>query len=400
MVFSTGHRTDPSPATYSESTFAFLDRVDTPYWERVRALVEVWFDRLPASAQQDAAGRLQSADNRQFRGAFWELYCHETLIRLGYSVECHPQLSTGGKRPDFVACSGQQSFVLEATAATKPDDETGSDRRAAQVYDVIDQLDSPNFFLAIEVERIGAASPSATRLRQALERWLRTLNPDHVERTLEQDRSLRGPDVPRFVWTDADWHITFEALPKKQEARRKSDSRGIGMHGPSAAYMIDDRTPIYRALSDKATAYGRPTIPYIVAIAAESFTGDDHDAISALFGTEQVTFTTRPDGSHDVTPTRARDGFFLGPAGIRNRRVSAVLLAQHLMPWTVATTTPVLWHHPEAAHSVSIVGAPWREAAVVKDTGELQYTGSSITPARFFDLSDEWPGPGDPFPDR
>jgi len=394
VIFADVSRYDSTPATYSESNFEFLNRVDAPTWQRVRDLVEDWFTHLWDDAKPDVAARLQSRDDRQFRAAFWELYCHESLRRLGYDVECHPELSSGGRRPDFLARRDDLELVLEATIAASSDADVAAERREAQIYDVLNRVDSPNFFLAIEVHHAGSNPPAAARLKADLEQWLRTLDPDQVTQILEEEGTLLlSGSVPHHVWKQDDWHVTFTPLPKKPEARGAPGARTIGMHGPGEAYMIDDRTPIWRAVGEKAGAYGRFDKPYIVAVAAQSFTaGNDHDVNGALYGTEQVTLRTRSDGSVEAVSSRAPDGIFLGPHGVRNTRVSGVLIAQHLSPWSVGTTVPTLWHHPAAEQDASVAGCPWRQVTVRTENGELEYHAPSITTSEFFDLPSDWPG--------
>lgn len=73
-IFSETIRTDPSPANHGDGQFKFLDRVAGPYWDQVRDLIEDWFSRMCPDAQADVMGRLRSKDDRQVRGAFFELY--------------------------------------------------------------------------------------------------------------------------------------------------------------------------------------------------------------------------------------------------------------------------------------------------------------------------------------
>lgn len=86
-VFDDVERWDGSPASHSESHAEFLNRVHTPYWAAVRGLIEDWAVHLPAAEQVDIGSRLRSPDNRQFHGAFWELYLHECLIRLRFGTD-------------------------------------------------------------------------------------------------------------------------------------------------------------------------------------------------------------------------------------------------------------------------------------------------------------------------
>lgn len=134
-IFSTFTRTDASPASHGESHADFLDRVAGSYWDQVRDLVEDWFARLSPDARADVRGRLQSRDDRQSRGAFFELYLHECLLRMGYAVTCHPELDGTSRRPDFLAEKDGRSFYIEARSASSSDVAVGNSARVNAVYE-------------------------------------------------------------------------------------------------------------------------------------------------------------------------------------------------------------------------------------------------------------------------
>ena len=164
--------------------------------------------------------------------------------------------------------------------------------------------------------------------------------------------------------------------------------------------MLDDRGKIRRAVLEKAGAYGHPNRPYVVAVAAASFSTDDIDVTDALFGSEQVTFTADPSGGEPrLTPSRARDGVFVGGRGPQYTRVSGVLVAKHLEPWTVIKYAPTLWHHPAAEHPVVVDNSPWCQAVVDPLSGELSFNDPAVGLPQFFELPEEWPGPEEPFDD-
>jgi hypothetical protein len=390
FVFDQGDRTDATHATYSESTFASLNRMAGPYWQRVRDLIEAWFERLCDDAKPDVAARLRSGDDRQFQAAFLELYCHETLLLLNYHVTCHPDVGHG-RHPDFLAESGGGSLVLEATVAARPDKEVAASRREAQVYDAINQVQSPDFFLYIDVKEAGQSPPSAARLRPRLEAWLKALDYDAIRQAADTGALFRSPEVPRFPWEDSGWRVEFLPIPKHQ-ARGKPGLRTIGIHAPTVAF-VDDCSPIRRAVIDKAAAYGQLDVPYVVAVGVHEFMPDDLDVTNALFGREQVAVRTYEDGRLETFPSRAGDGAWIGRRGVQHRRVSGVLTALRLRPWTVTMTTPTLWHHPAAAHELVVRNAPWREVVVDRSTGQLSFREPAIRVAGFFDLDDHWPGP-------
>jgi hypothetical protein len=167
-IFSALDRTDPSPAAHGYGDFKFLDRVSGPYWDQVRDLIEDWFSRLCPDAQADVQGRLRSKDDRQSRGAFFELYLHECLLRMGYTVTCHPALEGTARRPDFLAEKDGRPIYVEARSASASDVSIGAAANVNAVYESLDRLESPNFFLWIEIIRQGARPLGAKPLRGRL----------------------------------------------------------------------------------------------------------------------------------------------------------------------------------------------------------------------------------------
>jgi hypothetical protein len=78
---------------------------------------------------------------------------------------------------------------------------------------------------------------------------------------------------------------------------------------------------------------------------------DHEDVPEALYGTNAVSWDSEPQVARLSTK---RDGFWWGRSGYRRTRVSGVLVAQHLLPWTIGTVTPQLWHHPSARYPLEV----------------------------------------------
>jgi len=119
-LFDDFERTFRGPAEYSKSDFDYLNRSDRIEAERIRALLEEWFERYPDQDKVEFASRFRQSDNRQFLSAFFELYLHALLSELDYEIEVHPDLPTSATRsPDFLAMrNGETAFYMEATLAT------------------------------------------------------------------------------------------------------------------------------------------------------------------------------------------------------------------------------------------------------------------------------------------
>ncbi len=136
-LFDQLERTDTTHAAYTESQFAFLDRVAGPYWEQVRQLLDEWFAQIPPEHKDHLRTRFQNSDDRQHRSAFWELYLHELFRRLGFTATHHPELPGSSNQPDFLFERGDDAFYLEAVMLGDSDKESREERQRWQVLEMI-----------------------------------------------------------------------------------------------------------------------------------------------------------------------------------------------------------------------------------------------------------------------
>ncbi|GIH68358.1 hypothetical protein [Sphaerimonospora thailandensis] len=389
-IFSAFERTDPS-RRHGESHSQFIDRVAGPFWDQVRDLIEDWFSRLCSDAQADVRGRLRSRDDRQSKGAFFELYLHECLLRMGYTVTCHPEVDATSRRPDFLAEKDGSVVYVEARSASSSDVAVGAAARVNTVYESLDKTNSPNFFLWIDVERQGDGPLRARPLRSTLEKWLRELNPDAY-----RDRGNGRHDFPGMPYEADGWRIQFHALPKSPEARGKEGVRPLGIFGGGRAFLVQDKEGIKNALNDKGSAYGPLGAPYVVAVASSSITTDDYDVKNALYGTEALLIGTGPGGeTHSDALVRNPDGYWYKGDHWGHRHVSAVLVVKNLHPAFVGTQQHTIWEHPDPEWSVPPLPM-WRRSTVDAH-GAMHFVDPARTPTEWFGLTDPWPI-GEPFP--
>jgi hypothetical protein len=388
-LFDAVARTDESAARHLEGRYRFLNRKAGVFFDRIRATMEDWWRRYPAEGRADLRGRFRSGSDEAFSGAFWELYHHECLIRQGYEVTLHPEVPGTSGRPDFLARKpGDFGFYLEATVATTSHDKKAAEMRLGAIYDVLNDLDSPNFFLSVEVEQEGTLPPATKRLRSDLSSWLGTLDPDALI-----GQGLQYPDGPQHVWEEADWRVRFRPVPKSPE-RRGKPGRAIGIYDAGGGF-IDTTSALRRAIAEKAGRYGKPDRPYVLAVLIEAHFIDAEDVANSLFGT--VAYRIFADPNREAEPVRKPDGSWRGPSGPVNTRVSAVLTAVNLGPWSVPRLAPRLWLNPWA--SIPLADRlPWHVSRVDPATGTLAEDPAAATPAEVFGLPEDWPGPEDPFP--
>lgn len=348
MLFDEINQDYKGPALYADPIFYYLNRSARLEFKRIRNLLEKWFRHFPSEAQTDLRGRFRSKDDRQSLGAFFELYLHEILSKSGFSVEIHPTVGNRATHPDFrLLKDGKPLFYLEATLAALSDTDTSAKARENRVYDTLNKMKSPNFFIGVKVHEAQTTNPPGAKMRSFLEYELSNLDPDVIAKQFKQG-GLEA--LPHWDGEYDGWQITFFAIPKKLEARGKHDVRPIGLIRPDVC-VPTPHIGIRKSIQDKATKYGELDLPYIVAInVIDEFESDDSDIdiSNALFGEEQFTVIFRGNELIDQRPWRKSNGAWYGPEGAQNRRVSATLVTVNLSPRNMTKVTPSLWHNPWA----------------------------------------------------
>lgn len=80
-LFDNFDRTDASPRRYDEDWYRFLNRVDEPYWQRIRQELERWYADFPDDQRNfDLCKRFRRPEPNQHFGAWWELYLHHLFV--------------------------------------------------------------------------------------------------------------------------------------------------------------------------------------------------------------------------------------------------------------------------------------------------------------------------------
>jgi hypothetical protein len=119
--------------------------------------------------------------------AFFELFLHELLLRMDNRVEVHPTLQGNPRRPDFLVLPlvGSSFYVEAVLAMDETNEEAAARARMHAVYDAINRMDSPHFFIGMNVRGTPDTAPPGRQIRALLERQLADLDPDVVGRTFE-----------------------------------------------------------------------------------------------------------------------------------------------------------------------------------------------------------------------
>ncbi len=342
-LFDDIQRTELRPKYDSESDFEYHNNSARPGLAAYREVAERWFENYPEVHKRDLRARYRSPAQSDHFAAFFELYLHQLLLASGFTVEVHPSISGTGNRPDFFVRShdGTRCYV-EAVLAHCPSKEAeAAGRRQAKVYDCLNQMDSPNFFLGVHVTGAPRTSPPGTLLRRDLEAWLATLDPDAISRLWEEDRTN---EVPPFHWKHDGWSLEFKPIPKSPPNRGKAGVRPLGTRVPEARWM-NTASEIRNAVKSKAKKYGRLPEPLVICVNVLDWTHRS-DIFNALLGDEQTVVSFAGDKVVSEQGTRATNGLFGCDGHPQTRRVSAVVVARDLVPFTMGHVGPELFHHP------------------------------------------------------
>lgn len=387
MLFDNITRQDQSPRGHAEPLFTFLNRSSRQSSHEIRKLLEAWFLCYPPEHQSDLKARFRSDNDLTHQSAFFELYMHELLLKLGYEVDVHPEIEGVLTHPEFlVKRKGKGHFYLECTLAKGSHDDVATENVENRVYEALDRMDSPNFFIMINVAGFPKSSPPARKWRTYLEKKLSKLDPDKLGEILKKG-GLEA--LPSWSTEFNGWRVTFRPIPKSPKKRGKPGIRPIGIRF-SAVEWSKTHINIKNSINEKATKYGNLDLPYIIAINVQDFCCDDLDVMDGLFGNEITSVTINQNGLYEFAPGRKPNGAWIGPQGPQNTRNSAALIFRNLSWGNVAKETAILWHNPWAQKPLDINLWPLPQKIIYKDNGKIEFKRGKL-PREIFDLPDIWP---------
>jgi hypothetical protein len=181
---------------YGEPIYTYYRESGRPGIVAIRALLEEWFLELPEDERLDLQQRFRSPIERQHRSTVFELFLHHMLLRCGFEIEFHPDIPGVTTHPDFlVSRDGQELFYLEAIAVSNSTQEEAEANRMNPVYDTLNNLQSPAFYLGFHLEGAPDTAPVGARLCGELSRWLATLD---IEVIRQFYREERYKDIPTY----------------------------------------------------------------------------------------------------------------------------------------------------------------------------------------------------------
>ena len=196
--------------------------------------------------------------------------------------------------------------------------------------------------------------------------------------------------VPEWHFNENGWSIWFMPIPKSLNTRGKPGIRPVGSSGPGEAQWIQPHIALRESIVRKAGRYGSDLdAPYVIAVnmLGDYWHGDRIDEMQALFGQERYVFD-RDGISREPEMERARDGVWTSMGGPRYRRNSALLILDHLQPWTVGCAKACLYHNPWAQFRFH--GVLTKLPQAVPASGKMSWI-DGVECWRLLGLPDGWP---------
>ena len=359
------------------SRFDSLNQSAIPAMQTARDELERWYSRFP-DQDGDLRSRFRGADHNH-DGAFFELFLHELLPRLGLCVEVHPKLEDG-RCPDFLVSGSAGKAFVEATYLSQPSTVPPLEDEVLNAIDDLDGDVPADLGLSVWVTGTLKQAPSLKPITQKVCRWLNGLA--RRNSSWHDGPEKRIPVDPKY----GNLVLTLQAMP------RSADSRVIqawSTHGWSGSIGEE----ICKAVSKKARKYNNLDHPLVVAVNIAS-AGADLNEEDALFG--QPALRLRRDSSSDAWSSAGsvRTGKALWFDNRKRRHhypwLSAVMMFHNLAPWTVANVSACLYLNPYVDDRVPRELRTLGYAA--EADGQLRrYEGDRLV-GDVFGLPDAWPG--------
>jgi len=321
-LFDNKVRFDLEPSLHNENVYDYYDRSAKQEVSNIRELLNKWFIAYPISEQNE----LKSRFKKTFSSAFYELFIFHLFINQGFEIQVHPKVPNSNKRPDFLLKKGDVEFYLEAKEATnKSQSEMSKENMYNQIYDSLNKIKSPNFYLCLEELEIKSINcPSTKKVIQKIESEMLKYDPD----ILEKEQTKVGiMNSAKIEFKNDELKLVVQLIPKNPSERHIDNGFSILLY-PSISGWGGAEVSIQEAITKKSKRYGKLNKPYFICINATGIVGNgDYDVTTALFGSPANLASADPN--HKIWGENTQPaGIFFGKNGRCCKNVTGVLVTK------------------------------------------------------------------------
>ena len=193
VLFDDIKRNELKSDSPSESIFRHINHYDWPGATYIRNTLESWFENYPLPHRRDLRERLRSDDDQNHEGAFFELFLHELLTRLEFSLEVHPAIVGARARPDFLVSRDNLQFYLEATVSGQRSGPFTRNQNEEDVIKKLNTLTSPHFGITVQMEGTLSRTLSRQDVVPPFKDLLESHSADEVQSLIDEHGSNAAP---------------------------------------------------------------------------------------------------------------------------------------------------------------------------------------------------------------
>lgn len=272
-LFDNIERIYKNPALHSESLFSFYNRSASPGAEKVRELLENWFNQYPDGKKGIFAKKIR----KDFYPLFFELFTY-SLIRMCFkNVVVEPKI--GNKTPDFLVNDNDIRILIESTVVLYESKKARARRNIEDLlYDEINRQDIPDFILHLKKLYISERqTPPIGTIARNIKKIADSIGREEASNKKQIYIDLEYPEY--------DCYLKVCFIPRRKS--RKRHHRPIGIY-PIRTWWGGSEQFIAKAIRKKAHKYNRLDVPIIIIVNnLSSLTWElDSDTLIALYGAD------------------------------------------------------------------------------------------------------------------
>lgn len=365
------------PQDFVESDYSYLSRSLRPEIQRMRDLLQVFFDNYPSEEKPEILSRLRSGDGSHFDSAIHELCLYNILIRHGCSLEVHPLIeSANNHKPDFLVTtkSGEQFYLEARVASQKSPEEAATEELYNRMIHFIANMDSPDFFINVNVIKMPSQPIPRAKILEIINILRNNITPEDLENQYLDSHQWKN--IKSEILIHGSGSIEFSLLPKNKTAL-KPDSRSIGIM-MKPLRVNDSPETILKAIKKKAGRFKNLQLPYVVALDAKMWGILPEDINHILYS-----------GGGLFTGHNPLDKIWNGESKPPYTRVTSVWFTLRMSLTSLPQTKVIQYLNPWASKPLKETFPEFGSFSLMRQ-GSIEHT-SGKTLAEIFGLPPNWP---------
>ena len=369
-LFEDKIRINTNPAGYFYDNYEFLDQSNRDIENRVRILLNDWFDKYPLEYQEKLLNRFIQ---NEFTSAFFELYIHELFNKLNFNIS--PIYDPKKRSPDFIIKNDNDLFIEARISEDNIYIPKGKYRILSEILDYINKnVVNPNYFIHITIKKISKSNPILSIYKMKITEWL-----DYLSKTENCSKESKN----ELEINNNGWIFLVRASKRKFIKTTNYQIIGSVFQG---FWKENSKVKLKKAIAKKANHYPKPNSPFLLAINMLTLDLDQEDILDALFGDLQIGIPK--DGREQVIESRTNNGAWFYKGKYINKRISALLIVKHLNPWRIARSEILIIHHPSPQYPIEKTLLPFNQ--MIFKNSNIQHC-KGIHPNEIFKLPSGWP---------